>query len=82
MSTTNTRKDRGSNGRLIQRFKTKGTRRSEYWPTTTPSWWVTLYMTRPKRRLENHLCHRVMAGEDPEGIVWPLGNRKPHEYYW
>ena len=82
MSNTNTRKDRDPNGRLIRRYKANGTRLSACWSSSTPGWWVTLFMTRPKRRLEKKLCHRVMAGDDPEGIAWPLGNHKPHEYYW
>ncbi len=48
----------------------------------TPGWWVKLYMNRPKRRKNARLCNRVLKGHDPESIAWPVGNRKPHEWYW
>lgn len=49
---------------------------------STPGWWVNQFMNRPKRRKNARLCHRIMKGNDPENIAWPLGNHKPHEYYW
>lgn len=24
----------------------------------------------------------ALLGKDPDALVYPLGNRKPHEYYW
>lgn len=49
---------------------------------TTPGWWANLYMNRPKRRENRRLCKEVAAGADPDSIVFPLGNRRPHVYYW
>jgi hypothetical protein len=39
-------------------------------------------MTRPKRRKNKAVCIAILKGEDPDGMVFPLGNHKPHEYYW
>lgn len=49
---------------------------------STPSWWVRLYMNRPKRRLNKRLCCLVNKGVGAECLPWPTGNRKPHLYYW
>lgn len=49
---------------------------------STPHWWIDLYMNKPKRRNNDRLCHRVLKGDDPDNMAWPLGNRKPHIYYW
>lgn len=76
MSVMNPRRDRDANGRLKRAL-----RRHPY-PQSTPGWWVRLHMTRPQRYRARMCCHRVLIGEDPDGIVWPLGNHKPHEYYW
>ena len=48
----------------------------------TPGWWVNQYMNRPKRRLNQALCHQVRRGEDADELAWPTGNRKPHCDYW
>ncbi len=47
-----------------------------------PSHWNILFHHRPRRRHDKHSCVRIMHGEDPDGISWELGNRKPHVYYW
>jgi hypothetical protein len=49
---------------------------------STPSWWITEFMTRPERRKNKRLCNKVLKGADPDNIAWPLGTRKPHIYYW
>ncbi len=49
---------------------------------TTPQWWIKDYMTKPRRRESTRLCYSIIKGEDPENIAWPLGNKKPHIYYW
>lgn len=82
MSLTNRRSDRDTNGKLIRRYKMKGTKRGSRLAFSTPGWWVNLHMRRPQRRIEAALCRDVEMGRDPEGIAWPLGSRKPHEYYW
>ncbi|WCL55601.1 hypothetical protein [Gimibacter soli] len=51
-------------------------------PGGSPWAWRNLFMTRPKRRKIKFLCLQVMRGCDAEAIAWPLGNRKPHIYYW
>ena len=76
MSNTNQRLDRGLDGRLLRKY-----RRPPY-PYSTPKWWRKLHMTRPKRREDAYLCMRIIKGDDPEGIAFPLGNHKPHVYYW
>ena len=51
-------------------------------PNGTPKWWRKLYMTRPRRRENKHICWLILHGADPEGLTAPLGNCKPHLYYW
>jgi hypothetical protein len=56
----------------------KGSRKGE----ASPSYWDTLYHSRPRRRRDKANCTRIMHGTHPDSIAWDLGNRKPHEYYW
>lgn len=79
MSHTNTRTDRDAAGRLLRAYRLP---KHINWGRSTPSWWTTLTMHRPQRRHEKALLHAVMRGSDPDGITWPLGNHKPHNYYW
>lgn len=53
-----------------------------HWLRHWPRWWDITFHTRPKRRVEQALLVRMRKGDDPENIAWPLGNRKPHRYYW
>jgi len=76
MSIFNGAFDRDDNGRL------KRTYRRPSYPMSTPSWWVRMHMNRPRRHLNRSLCRQVEKGCDPESIAWPLGNHKPHLYYW
>jgi len=76
MSTYNRALDRDERGRLKRHY------RSPSWPWSTPGWWVRMYMNRPRRHINRQLCHLVDLGHDPEEIVWPLGNSKPHRYFW
>lgn len=79
MSTRNKAWDRGPNGKLLRRYsRTYG----PHFPDGTPKWWRKLYMTRPRRRANKEVCRRVLSGRDPNGLVFPLGNCKPHVYYW
>ena len=39
-------------------------------------------MTRPKRRENRAVCLEILRGANPDELAFPLGNRKPHEYYW
>lgn len=73
-------RDRGSDGRLLAK-----NRRPNYrvrFPRGTPKWWRNLYMTRPRRYENKRLCHSIRQGADPDALVFPLGNHKPHVYYW
>ena len=45
-----------------------------------PGYWVREMMTRPARRVSNHLEHLVERGVEDDWR-WP-DNRKPHKYYW
>jgi len=51
-------------------------------PFGTPRWWRRMHMTRPLRHENKQLCRNIMRGADSERIIWPLGNHKPHVYYW
>ncbi|PHR93485.1 MAG: hypothetical protein COA78_32810 [Blastopirellula sp.] len=52
------------------------------WWQATPSWHNIIYNNRPKRRLNKALARKVVGGADQDDIAWPLGNHKPHAYYW
>lgn len=77
MAICNKAKDRDSNGRLIRKY------RGPYSATmSTPMYWVHQNMIRPRRRENKYYCKLVTKGMATEDIVWPLGNCKPHLYYW
>ncbi|MFQ6006584.1 MAG: hypothetical protein ACE5OQ_13905 [Woeseia sp.] len=80
MSRTHRHRDRDAHGRLLRKYRHPhhGVR----FPRGAPKWWRKLYMSRPRRRKNRMLCHLVEKGVDPEGLVFPLGNHKPHVYYW
>lgn len=80
MSNLNQHADRGSNGKLL-----RGKFRSHFgpnFPSGTPKWWRRLFMTRPRRHANAACCARITKGENPDGMPFPLGNCKPHIYYW
>lgn len=76
MSTTNRATDRDDRGFLKRNLRGPNLRQS------TPRYWVQLYMTRPRRRENRRLCLQVESGLEPDEMIWPLGSRKPHVYYW
>ena len=79
MSIANKSRDRGPDGKLLRKY------RRTYGPSIpngTPKWWRKLFMTRPRRRDNKHACRMILKGRDPDGLVLPLGNHKPHVYYW
>lgn len=76
MSVYNRASDREQHGRLKRAY------RCPPFPTSTPGRWVRAHMNRPRRHINRQLCDLVAAGNDPDTMVWPLGNRKPHFYYW
>lgn len=79
MSVKNKVIDRDHNGRISRKYTAKV---SNPFPNGTPSWWTNLYMNRPKRRENRRLCKKVLGGVEADELVFPLGNRKPHVYYW
>ena len=50
--------------------------------SVTGRWWDIVFHTRPKRRESRALEKKIMKGYDADGLVWPVGNHKPHTYYW
>lgn len=80
MSNLNQHADRGPDGKLLRsKFRSY---RGPRFPSGTPKWWRRLYMTRPRRHANAACCARIVKGADPDGVIFPLGNRKPHVYYW
>lgn len=80
MSTTNKARDRGPNGKLWRKYR-GGDCRPRF-PRGTTKWWRKLFMTRPRRRANERVCWLILHGADPDGLTAPLGNCKPHVYYW
>ncbi len=79
MSVKNKTKDRDERGKIKRKYTGPY---STCWLKNTPKWWIKLFMTRPKRRQNKAVCMAIMKGQDPDDLVYPLGNRKPHVYYW
>lgn len=79
MSIKNKTRDRDVNGRIKRKYTGP---ESGYWLRQTPSWYVTQFMTRPDRRRAKRLCAQILKGLDCDGATFPLGNHKPHIYYW
>lgn len=80
MSTHNQHSDRDADGRLLRGKFRRG--RSPAFPNGTPKWWRQMFMTRRRRRANASCCTRIRNGADPDALVFPLGNHKPHVYYW
>jgi len=79
MSVKNKAKDRNTTGRIRSKYTAKT---SKSFTGATPSWWINLTMNRPKRRVNKKLCDEINSGANPDELVFPVGNRKPHHYYW
>ena len=81
MSVKNKAKDRDHYGRIRRKYTSRHKWGVHY--GKSPGWWVGMFMTRPQRRTEARLC-RLLCREpiDADAATFPLGNRKPHEYYW
>jgi len=79
MSLYSKAKDRDAKGRVKRAYRSK--HRRNPW-LCTPGWWVRQYMSRPRRQQNHRVCRAVEKGADPEGLVFPLGNGKPHVYCW
>lgn len=52
-----------------------------FWTCHWPASWDIVFHTRPTRRANKAMTRKVLAGHDPDGVVWPL-SKKPHKYYW
>lgn len=71
MSRTYHHGDRGKQRKFGERW---------LWYRATPSAWNRCFHTKPRRAQERQLIHRAMRIDYEQ--VWPLGSRKPHEYYY
>jgi hypothetical protein len=78
MSNCNQHSDRDTDGRLLRKYRPFNGWRYD----NTPKYWRKLHMTKPRRRANAFFCMRIMKGVDPDGMAFPLGNHKPHWYYW
>lgn len=77
------RRPRQSPGRAAKGTAWKRTQWHSYnWMCHWPAWWDRTFHTRKKRARNKALVRKVMKGADPDGVTFPLGNRKPHIYYW
>ena len=52
-----------------------------WWMGSWPAWWDIIYHRRPHRARTKALKRKLMAGVDPDNVVWPVP-KKPHNYYW
>jgi len=78
MSEYNKATDRGDNGKIKRKFTRNNVKRL----SSTPRWWRKTFMTRPKRCLNKRNCRAILNGRDYDVMIFPLGNKKPHLYYW
>lgn len=78
MSIKNKATDRDRHGRIARKYTAP-----EGHPWNTPGWWITLYMSRPRRRANKAACRALMSGNThPDEAIYPLGNHKPQNPYW
>lgn len=76
MSIRNISIDRTDKGKIARKYTSPNGNMS------TPSWWTRTFMTRPRRYENKAACKAILRGENPDGMYFPLGNHKPHTYYW
>lgn len=60
----------------------RGARLTCAFGSSWPRWFEIEYLRRPKRRKNKRLMVALRKGADPDDLAWPLGNHKPHSYYW
>lgn len=82
MSIKNKAKDRDKHGRISRKYTGPSLKWKTAFPNGCPWGWRNMYMTRPHRRENKRLCSRIHKGGDYDSLCFPLGNRKPHYYYW
>jgi hypothetical protein len=80
MSRTHRFRDRDPDGRLRRKYRHR--EGQVRFPRGTPKWWRKLFMTRPTRRQNTSICRLAEKDVDADSLMFPLGNRKPHVYYW
>lgn len=76
MSTFNTRKDRTPDG-----MPKSHRHPPSCWIGTNPGWWNRTFTTKPRRADDRENEWRVLAGYDPDGLVW-MPDRRPNVYFW
>jgi len=64
-----------------KRPRTRGRGRARF-PNGAPAQWNILHHARPRRRRDDRRLRALLRGADAEAVVWDLGNRRPHIYYW
>jgi hypothetical protein len=53
------------------------------WLRRWPRWWDIVFHRRPERRKTRAAERKIVTGVvDVDAAIWPLGNNKPHSYYW
>jgi hypothetical protein len=70
---------KGSLNYLKRKFA--GTPLEWKWWQGSPSSHDIIFHHRPRRVQERLLVRKIMNGEDPEDLLWPLA-KKPHIWYW
>ena len=80
MSIKNKTIDRNGQGRIARKYTGHGCHSHG---RTTPCWWTHQTSIKPGRRRSKTLCRALVSEKiHPEEVVFPLGNHKPHWYYW
>ncbi len=92
MSIKNRVKDRMGDGKIRPLYWVRpGVKSKEFIPYSrrpvdygnSPGWYVKLFMNRPRRRQNKSLCRNILQGrKEYDETAFPLGNSKPHVYYW
>lgn len=69
----------GSTNDIAREMKKRGI--EWRWYRNTPAGHHIVFHHRPKRREVKRLEQKILKGEDPDNITWPIA-KKPHIYYW
>jgi hypothetical protein len=82
MSIKNKTKDRDKNGRIKRKYTSPSRMWKASFPNGCPKAWRIMYMTRPQRHDDKHMCHKLKSSADWDDMAFHIGSRKPHVYYW
>ena len=52
------------------------------WVKETPSWWISMHMTKPQRKAVKTWERNAGKTDDIEELDTPPHGNKPHKYYW